>query len=69
MQFLIILSCTDPEIKWNALRFGNFLLNEGEDVTIFLNGGAVNLYSGDSEEFQLFEQAKTFSLSEGSLMA
>ncbi len=38
MQILIILSSNDPEIKWNAVRFGNFLLTEGEEVTIFLNG-------------------------------
>ena len=29
MQILIILSSNDPEIKWNAVRFGNFLLTEG----------------------------------------
>ena len=26
MQILIVLSSPDPEIKWNAVRFGNFLL-------------------------------------------
>jgi len=69
MQILIILSSNDPEIKWNAVRFGNFLLTEGEDVTIFLNGPAVNLYSGDSSTFPIGEQAKLFSLSEGVLAA
>jgi uncharacterized protein involved in oxidation of intracellular sulfur len=37
MQILLILSSPDPEIRWNAVRFGNFLLTEGEDVTLFLN--------------------------------
>jgi len=69
MQILIILSSPDPEIKWNAVRFGNFLLNEGEDVTIFLNGPAVNLFAGDSERFPIAEQAKLFGLSEGRLAA
>lgn len=69
MQILIVLSSPDPEIKWNAVRFGNFLLTEGEDVTIFLNGPAVNLYAGESSAFPIAEQAKLFSLSEGVLAA
>jgi uncharacterized protein involved in oxidation of intracellular sulfur len=67
MQVLITLSSPDPEIKWNALRFGNFLLNEREEVTIFLNGPATDLFSGDSPQFPLVEQAKLFTLSEGLL--
>lgn len=69
MQILIILSSTVPEIKWNAIRFGNFLLNEGDEVTLFLNGPAVDYYSGESEQFPLGEQAKLFALSEGTLIA
>jgi len=69
MQILIILSSADPEIKWNAVRFGNFLLNEGEEVAIFLNGPAVELYAGDGTQFPIAEQAKLFALSEGALAA
>lgn len=69
MQILLILSSSDPEIKWNAVRFGNFLLTEGEDVTLFLNGPAVDLYAGDSGIFPIGEQAKLFALSEGILAA
>jgi uncharacterized protein involved in oxidation of intracellular sulfur len=69
MHFLIILSSRDPEIRWNAIRFGNFLLNKDEEVTIFLNGAAVNYLEGDGERFPIREQAKLFSLSEGVLVA
>jgi uncharacterized protein involved in oxidation of intracellular sulfur len=69
MQVLIVLSSDDPEIKWNAVRFGNFLLNEGDDVTIFLNGPGVDLIQGDSQQFPLAEQAKLFTLSEGVMAA
>jgi uncharacterized protein involved in oxidation of intracellular sulfur len=69
MQILIILSSNSPEIKWNAVRFGNFLLNAGEEVTIFLNGPGVDLYDGDSEPFPISEEAKLFALSEGMLAA
>lgn len=69
MQVLIILSSSSPEIKWNAVRFGNFLLNAGEEVTIFLNGPSVDLYQGTCEKFPIYEEAKLFSLSEGLLAA
>ena len=68
MQILIILSSSDPEIKWNAVRFGNHLLNEGDEVTIFLNGPAVELLKGDSDQYPIAEQAKLFTLSEGVLV-
>lgn len=69
MQILITLSSNDPEIKWNAVRYGNFLLNAEEEVTIFLNGPAVDLLDGNSEQFPIAEQAKIFNLSEGVLVA
>ncbi len=69
MQILITISSTDPEIKWNAVRYGNFLLEAEEDVTIFLNGPAVDLMAGDSEQFPIAQQAKIFTLSEGVLVA
>lgn len=69
MQVLLILSSNDPEIKWNAVRFGNFLLEKGEDVTLFLNGPGVDLYAGDSSAFPIAEEAKLFALSDGVLAA
>jgi uncharacterized protein involved in oxidation of intracellular sulfur len=69
MQVLMVLSSGDPEIKWNAVRLGNFLLNEGDEVTIFLNGPGVDLLKGDSPQFPIVEQAKLFTLSEGVLYA
>jgi len=69
MQIFIILFSNSPEIKWNAVRFGNFLLNAGEEVTIFLNGPGVDLYEGESEQFPIAEEAKLFALSEGMLAA
>ncbi len=54
--------------KGNAVRFGNHLLNEGDEVTIFLNGPAVDLLQGDSEQYPIAEQAKLFTLSEGVLV-
>ena len=69
MNVLLVLSSPDPEVKWNAVRFGNFLLNAGEEVTIFLNGPAVDLLAGDGPQFPIREQARLFALSEGRLVA
>lgn len=69
MNILIVLSSQSPEIKWNALRLGNFMLNEGDDVTVFLNGPAASLLEGDSTDFPIAGQAKLFTLSEGRLAA
>jgi uncharacterized protein involved in oxidation of intracellular sulfur len=51
-----------------VVRFGNHLLNEGDEVTIFLNGPAVDLSQGDGEQFPIAEQAKLFALREGVLV-
>ena len=69
MNMLLMINGNNPEITWNAIRFGNVLLNEGHDVNLFLNGPGVNLYEGDSDMFPIREQAKIFSLSEGALFA
>ncbi len=69
MQVLIVLSNPDPEIKWNALRFANVLLNAGEEVTVFLNRPASDVHAGDSPQFPIREKVKLFGLSEGQLHA
>ena len=67
MNVLLILSSNEPEIKWNALRFSNLMLESGEEVTIFLNGAGVDLCQGDSPAFPLKELRKVFTLGEGTL--
>jgi uncharacterized protein involved in oxidation of intracellular sulfur len=67
MNVLLVLSSNEPEIQWNALRFGNLLLESGEEVTIFLNGAGVDLCKGDSPAFPLKELSTLFTLSEGTL--
>ena len=45
------------------------MLEEMEDVSIFLNGPSVKYEGSDSERFPLRELAKIFTLSEGQLFA
>ena len=69
MKIALILCQDIPEVLWNAFRLANMMLEEMEDVTIFLNGPAVNYQSMDSEQFPLLELSKIFTLSEGILLA
>ncbi|OGP71610.1 MAG: hypothetical protein A2Y80_04155 [Deltaproteobacteria bacterium RBG_13_58_19] len=65
MHLGLILSSNDPDILWNAVRFANFCLEKGEDVTIFLNAHAVEYHKVDSPRYELEKLFKTFALSEG----
>ena len=69
MKGAIIVSQAEPEVLWNAFRFANLMLNNDDDVSIFLNGPAVRYLEGDSETFPIREQVNVFTLSEGELLA
>jgi uncharacterized protein involved in oxidation of intracellular sulfur len=69
MKAALIVSNPDPEIIWNAFRLANLMLNEDDDVSIFLHGSAVEFRRHDSQQFPLNLLAKTFALSEGVLLA
>lgn len=69
MNMALIVSSPNPEVLWNAFRLANLSLNEEDEVTIFLNGPAVGFRAHDSERFPLNLLAKTFVLSEGTLLA
>jgi len=69
MQTTLMVCSGDPEVIWNALRMGNLMLEQMDDVTMFLNGPSVRYASLASERFPLLELAKIFTLSEGVLLA
>jgi uncharacterized protein involved in oxidation of intracellular sulfur len=69
MNVALIVSSQVPEVQWNAFRLANLMLNEDDEVTIFLNGPAVDFRQGDSLQYPLNLLAKTFVLSEGTLLA
>lgn len=65
-----LISCSDnPEILWNCFRMGNLMLEQMDEVTIFLNGPSVSYTNIATNEFPLSELAKVFTLSEGVLLA
>lgn len=69
MKITFIVLSDRPEVIWNAFRLANIMLEGMEDVTIFLNGPSVKYEEWDSTQFPLKTLAKTFTLSEGRLIA
>ncbi len=69
MKIGLVIRQNTPEVIWNAFRLANMMLDGMDDVTIFLNGPAVEYEKADSEQFPLQTLAKTFTLSEGILLA
>jgi len=69
MRLGIVVYSNDPETVWNALRFGNFALDEGDEVRVFLLGKGVESESLDTEKFKVTEQMKLFVGKGGEIFA
>jgi hypothetical protein len=69
MKMGIIISSTDPEVVWNALRFANTAILESHQVKIFLLGAAVEIDSIKSEKFNVKEQLDKLNQLGGSMLA
>ena len=60
MNLGIVIYSNDPETVWNAFRFGNFALNEGDRVKVFLLAKGVDCESIDTDKFKVTEQMRSF---------
>lgn len=69
MKIGIIISNTDPELVWNALRFANTAILEEHQVKIFLLGAGVEIESIHSDKFNVREQLEKFSKLSGTMLA
>ena len=69
MKITLMICNGAAEVVWNAFRLGNMMLENMDDVTVFLNGPCVKYEDLDSDEFPVKELAKVFTLSEGRLLA
>lgn len=69
MKLGIIIYSNDAETVWNALRFANFSLKEGDNVRIFLLAKGVEYETLDSEKFNIKEQTKSFLEKNGKIFA
>lgn len=69
MKIGIVLSTTDPETVWNALRFANTAILEDHQVKIFLLGQAVEIESIKSQKFNVKEQLDRLGQLGGTMLA
>nr|QNO49315.1 hypothetical protein HONBAIEO_00009 [Methanosarcinales archaeon ANME-2c ERB4]QNO49433.1 hypothetical protein JHKIABMC_00039 [Methanosarcinales archaeon ANME-2c ERB4] len=69
MKIGIIIYSDDSETVWNAFRFGNFALAEGDCVKVFLLGKGVECESLDTSKFVVTEQMRMFADAGGEIFA
>ena len=56
MKIGIVISTTDPETVWNALRFANTAILDKHQTKIFLLGKGVEIENIKDEKFNVAEQ-------------
>jgi len=69
MRLGILISQTEPETVFNALRLANYGLKEGDTVKIFLVGKGVELDKISDATFNVREQAKAVLDAGGEFLA
>ena len=69
MKLGIVIYSNDAETVWNAFRFGNFALKEGDVVKVFLLAKGVECESLSTEKFNIKEQLQTLVDSGGKIFA
>jgi uncharacterized protein involved in oxidation of intracellular sulfur len=69
MKIGIIISTNEPEVVWNAFRFGNVALKENRTVKVFLVNKGVEVETIKSEKFNVKEQLYSFTGNKGEILA
>ena len=69
MKIGIVISSNDAETCWNALRYGNYSLNQKDEVKVFLMGKGVEYQKISTDKFNTIEQAEKLLQSGGKILA
>jgi len=69
MKLGIVISTSEPEAVFNALRLGNYALGQGDSVQVFLLGKGVELEQIEDEKFNAREQAQSLLNAGGTIQA
>ncbi|MBN1794950.1 MAG: DsrE family protein [Candidatus Omnitrophica bacterium] len=69
MKIGIVISSNDAETCWNALRYGNFALGQGDEVRVFFMSKGVEYQKVSTEKFNTVDQAAQFIQSSGKIYA
>jgi uncharacterized protein involved in oxidation of intracellular sulfur len=69
MKLAMVISQTNPELVFNALRLANFSRKEGDEVKVFLLAEGVELDGIDDPKFDVRGQAESFLQAGGQILA
>jgi sulfur relay (sulfurtransferase) complex TusBCD TusD component (DsrE family) len=69
MKLGVILSQTEPETVFNALRLANYSVKQGDSVKIFLVGKGVELDKMNDPKFKVQEEARRLLDAGGQFLA
>ena len=69
MKIGIVISTTDPETVWNALRFANTAILDKHQTRIFLLGKGVEIENIKDEKFNVAEQLDNLKQLGGTMLA
>ena len=69
MRLAIVISSNDAETCWNALRYGNFALDQKDEVKVFFMGKGVEYQKISTDKFNTVEQAEKLMQAGGKIYA
>ena len=69
MKIGIVISSNDAETCWNALRYGNFAIDQKDEAKVFFMGKGVEYQEISTDKFNTVEQAEKLMQSGGKIYA
>lgn len=69
MKLGIVLGRNEPEVAWNAFRFGVTALKAGHQVKVFLINKGVEVEDIKDEKYKVREQLDLFIENKGQILA
>jgi len=61
MKMLFIISSSDGETIYNAMRLANVGMKKGDEISVFMLGKGVLFEQAGSEQFDVMEQVKQYT--------
>ncbi len=69
MELGVVIYSNEAELVWNAFRLGNFALESGDNVKIFLLAKGVECESLDTDKFKITDEIQGFVNKNGKIFA
>lgn len=69
MKICIVINTNEPEVVWNAFRFGVAALKANHEVKIFLINKGVEVWEIENERYNVEEQGNSFIENKGQIFA